>query len=163
RDRHSDRAGAGRLAAALPGARIRRRLLPLDARHRDLPAVPAAVRGRGPHQGLCGDLRGLARHRVQRRLWGHERAQDPALGAAAHPAAPEADAATVCAAHMPDLPELTAARDFAGNGGASLPRTLAELELLVRRDLDMTRYPAKSWVLPRLGPNGRRALDALIV
>lgn len=78
-------------------------------------------------------------------------------------ALPEGDAAATRAAHMPELPQLTAAQDFATRDGIALPRTLAELELMVRRDLDMTRYPAKAWVLPRQGPDGRRALDALIV
>lgn len=68
--------------------------------------------------------------------------------------------ATALAAHMPLLPELTQPADFAGQ---ALPGSLAELELLVRRELDLTRYPAKSWVLPHIGPDGAPALDALIV
>jgi hypothetical protein len=65
-------------------------------------------------------------------------------------------------ARMPRLAELTSAADFEG-GRPPLPRSLAELELLLRRDLDLTRYPARPWVLPRMAPDGEPALDALIV
>src|SRR5258708_27719821 len=67
------------------------------------------------------------------------------------------------AALVAELPELTAPGDFAGPGAGALPASLEALELLVKRDLDMTRYPAKSWVLPRLAPDGKHALDVLIV
>jgi FAD-dependent urate hydroxylase len=82
---------------------------------------------------------------------------------APRPAPAQGGTAINRAAHMPDLPQLTAARDFTNRDGVPLPRTLAELEVLVRRDLDMTRYPAKAWVLPKQGPDGRPALDCLIV
>lgn len=64
---------------------------------------------------------------------------------------------------MPQLPELTTAEDFRREPAPPLPRSVDELELLVRRDLDMTRYPAKPWVLPRPAPDGTQALDVLIV
>jgi cation diffusion facilitator CzcD-associated flavoprotein CzcO len=63
---------------------------------------------------------------------------------------------------MPGAPELTHAEHFEPSF-SGLPRSLGELELLVWRDLDLTRYPAKLWVLPRFRPDGQRALDALIV
>ncbi len=61
------------------------------------------------------------------------------------------------AARMPEIPELT------GPADPILARTLPDLEAQVRRELDLTRYPAKSWVLPHLAPDGSRALDTLIV
>src|SRR5262249_43211337 len=64
-------------------------------------------------------------------------------------------------ARMPQLPELTRPEEFDAASNL-LPRTLAELELLLRRDLDLIRYPARSWVLPRPAPDGV-ALDVLIV
>lgn len=64
---------------------------------------------------------------------------------------------------MRELPELTSPEDFAGARTRALPSSLDDLELLVRRELDMTRYPAKSWVLPRRAPDGGPALDVLIV
>jgi len=48
---NSDRPHPRCIREALPRARIRGRLLPLDARDRDLPAVPAAVRRRRQDQG----------------------------------------------------------------------------------------------------------------
>jgi cation diffusion facilitator CzcD-associated flavoprotein CzcO len=65
-------------------------------------------------------------------------------------------------ARMPRLAELTSAADFEG-AGPPLPQSLAELELLLRRDLDLTRYPARPWVLSRVAPDGEPALDVLIV
>jgi FAD-dependent urate hydroxylase len=67
------------------------------------------------------------------------------------------------AARMPQLPELTTRADFTQPGAAPLPETLEQLELLIRRDLDLTKYPAKSWVIPRTAPDGSTALDVLIV
>lgn len=64
-------------------------------------------------------------------------------------------------ARMPRLPELTRAEELEAAPNL-LPRTLAELELLLRRDLDLIRYPARPWVLPRPAPDGI-ALDVLIV
>jgi len=66
-------------------------------------------------------------------------------------------------ARMPRLVELTTAADFAGGVAPGLPRSLGELELLLRRDLDLIRYPARPWVLPRPAPDGGPALDVLIV
>lgn len=45
---------------------------------------------------------------------------------------------------------------------APLPRTLADLERLVRREINTTRYAPPSWVLPRTGPDGKPALDVLV-
>jgi cation diffusion facilitator CzcD-associated flavoprotein CzcO len=47
--------------------------------------------------------------------------------------------------------------------GAPLPRSLAELEMLVRREINIGRYAPAAWVLPHAGPDGRPALDVLIV
>ena len=68
---------------------------------------------------------------------------------------------TVDPAHMPHLPELTSAADF--EQAALLPTSLRELELLLRRDLDLIRYPARPWVLAHAAPDGLPALDVLIV
>lgn len=68
----------------------------------------------------------------------------------------------VDAAHMRQLPELTTATELDA-APSLLPRSLAELELLLRRDLDLIRYPARPWVLRRDAPNGEAALDVLIV
>jgi cation diffusion facilitator CzcD-associated flavoprotein CzcO len=46
---------------------------------------------------------------------------------------------------------------------APLPRSLADLECLVRRELNIARYAPPSWVLPRTGPNGKPTLDVLVV
>jgi cation diffusion facilitator CzcD-associated flavoprotein CzcO len=64
------------------------------------------------------------------------------------------------AAAMPELARLSRPRDIPDE---TLTRRLDELEKLVRRDLDMTRYPAKSWVLPHTAPDGGIALDVLVV
>lgn len=45
---------------------------------------------------------------------------------------------------------------------APLPRSLADLERLVRREINIARYAPPSWVLPRSGPNGKPALDVLV-
>lgn len=65
-------------------------------------------------------------------------------------------------ARMPHLPELTNAAELESARGL-LPSSLAELELLLRRDLDLIRYPARPWVLPHAAPDGDAALDVLIV
>jgi cation diffusion facilitator CzcD-associated flavoprotein CzcO len=67
------------------------------------------------------------------------------------------------AAHMPGIPDRCSLEDFKGEKSHLLPTTMAELELMVRRELDLTRYPAKSWVIPRSAPDGTAALDSLIV
>ena len=64
------------------------------------------------------------------------------------------------AAFMPDLPALMNPNSLAD---VALPRSLRELEVLVKRDLDLVRYPIKSWVLPKHAPDGGRAYDAIIV
>ena len=66
-------------------------------------------------------------------------------------------------ARMPYLDELTSAADFETAAQSLLPKSLAELELLLRRDLDLIRYPARPWVLTREAPDGAPALDVLIV
>jgi cation diffusion facilitator CzcD-associated flavoprotein CzcO len=66
-------------------------------------------------------------------------------------------------AHMRHLDELTSAADFDSAARSLLPQSLAELELLLRRDLDLIRYPARPWVLTREAPDGAPALDVLIV
>ena len=68
----------------------------------------------------------------------------------------------VDAAHMRQLPELTSAAELE-LARDLLPSTLPELELLLRRDLDLIRYPARPWVLPHDAPDGGAALDVLIV
>jgi cation diffusion facilitator CzcD-associated flavoprotein CzcO len=66
-------------------------------------------------------------------------------------------------ARMPHLAELTSAAEFEASERPLLPQSLAELELLLRRDLDLIRYPARPWVLSRAAPGGEVALDVLIV
>jgi cation diffusion facilitator CzcD-associated flavoprotein CzcO len=66
-------------------------------------------------------------------------------------------------ARMPQLAELTTVVEFEGAERSLLPRSLAELELLLRRDLDLIRYPARPWVLSHTAPDGAAALDVLIV
>jgi cation diffusion facilitator CzcD-associated flavoprotein CzcO len=65
-------------------------------------------------------------------------------------------------ARMPRLAELTSAAEFEARR-PPLPLSLEELELLLRRDLDLIRYPARPWVLSHDAPNGAPALDVLIV
>ena len=66
-------------------------------------------------------------------------------------------------ARMPHLAELTSAAELEALARPLLPQSLAELELLLRRDLDLIRYPARPWVLSRTAPDGAAALDVLIV
>jgi FAD-dependent urate hydroxylase len=66
-------------------------------------------------------------------------------------------------ARMPRIAELTSAAEFEASERALLPQSLAELELLLRRDLDLIRYPARPWVLTHSAPSGEPALDTLIV
>jgi cation diffusion facilitator CzcD-associated flavoprotein CzcO len=47
--------------------------------------------------------------------------------------------------------------------GAPLPHSLADLEKLVRREINIGRYAPRSWVLPHEGPDRKIALDVLIV
>jgi cation diffusion facilitator CzcD-associated flavoprotein CzcO len=47
--------------------------------------------------------------------------------------------------------------------GAPLPRSLADLERLVRREINIARYAAAAWALPHAGPDHRPALDVLVV
>jgi cation diffusion facilitator CzcD-associated flavoprotein CzcO len=66
-------------------------------------------------------------------------------------------------ARMPRLAELSSAAEFEALQRPLLPQSLAELELLLRRDLDLIRYPARPWVLTREAPDGAPALDVLVV
>jgi cation diffusion facilitator CzcD-associated flavoprotein CzcO len=45
---------------------------------------------------------------------------------------------------------------------APLPRSLAALEALVRREINIARYAPPAWVLPHEAPDGKPALDVLI-
>ena len=67
------------------------------------------------------------------------------------------------AAAMPDLspPHDPALRDAVNP--ERLPRDLDELAAMARRELELTQYPRKSWVLPKMAPDGSRALDVLVV
>ncbi len=67
------------------------------------------------------------------------------------------------ASAMPDLTERLAEVGDLALAGIPLPRTLEELGLQVRRDLDLIQYPMKSWVLPKIAPDGSKALDVLII
>jgi cation diffusion facilitator CzcD-associated flavoprotein CzcO len=40
---------------------------------------------------------------------------------------------------------------------------LAQLEAVIRRDLELTDYPKRDWVLSRTAPDGRPVLDVLII
>jgi FAD-dependent urate hydroxylase len=62
-----------------------------------------------------------------------------------------------------DLP-WCASKDESGldAAGAPLPRSLAQLEMLVRREINIGRYAPAAWVLPHAGPDGTPALDVLI-
>jgi cation diffusion facilitator CzcD-associated flavoprotein CzcO len=66
-------------------------------------------------------------------------------------------------ARMAQLAELSSAAEFEALQRPLLPQSLAELELLLRRDLDLIRYPARPWVLSHAAPDGEGALDVLIV
>ncbi len=66
-------------------------------------------------------------------------------------------------ARMPHLDQLTSAAEFDSAAQGLLPKSLDELELLLRRDLDLIRYPARPWVLTHEAPGGAPALDVLIV
>jgi cation diffusion facilitator CzcD-associated flavoprotein CzcO len=65
------------------------------------------------------------------------------------------------AARMPDPPYFDEAA--VGRTGTTLPNSLEQLEALVQRDMNMTRYSSKRWVLPRTGPDGKPALNVLVV
>ncbi len=67
------------------------------------------------------------------------------------------------AAAMPELPEFLTQDDQARIDPGLLPSNVAELALLARREMALMRYPMKSWVLPKLAPDGTQALDVLVV
>ena len=76
-----------------------------------------------------------------------------------------------------DTPDATFVRGgqqrrlHAGYSGAGLsdecatdnPASLERLEAAIHRDLDLLRYPSRSWVLPKVAPDGGLAYDAIIV
>jgi cation diffusion facilitator CzcD-associated flavoprotein CzcO len=74
---------------------------------------------------------------------------------------PEPADALEIAGWMPALPyaDETAFAD----GRAQLPRSPDELAAHARREMNISRYPAKQWCLPRTGPDGATALDVLVV
>jgi cation diffusion facilitator CzcD-associated flavoprotein CzcO len=72
-------------------------------------------------------------------------------------------AAVDFAAGMPELPDFLGEQHRAAIMPARLPGSLDELAALALRELDLTRYPMKSWALPKLAPDGSRALDVLVV
>jgi len=65
-------------------------------------------------------------------------------------------------ARMPVLADFSSKVDFSCERSRLLPSSLEDLEYLVRRELDLTRYPAVNWVVPRTGPDGKPALNVLI-
>lgn len=67
------------------------------------------------------------------------------------------------AAFMPNVPMLLDSADVLTDPAFPVARDLAQLEAMVRRELDLVRYPIKAWVLPKIAPDGHRAFDAVIV
>ena len=63
------------------------------------------------------------------------------------------------AAFMPELPALICNDEW----HTDYPNSLEQLEAVVQRDLDLVRYPARTWVLPKIAPHGEVAHDAIIV
>lgn len=61
---------------------------------------------------------------------------------------------------MPDVPAFS---DSPADPSLPLPRSLDELERLVRRELDLVGYPAKAWLPPVTTPDGGLAHDVVIV
>ncbi len=62
------------------------------------------------------------------------------------------------AAFMPDIP----AAACVDEGGVDHAASLDRLEAAVHRDLDLIRYPIKSWVLPKTSPDGGHVFDVAI-
>jgi len=67
------------------------------------------------------------------------------------------------AAFMPDMPTLISSDAILADPDLPVARDLAQLEAMVRRELDLVRYPIKSWVLPKVAPDGSRAFDVVII
>ncbi len=67
------------------------------------------------------------------------------------------------AADMPELPDFLQPADDDRLDRSRLPASVAELALLARREMELMRYPMKDWVLPKLAPDGGKALDVLVV
>jgi cation diffusion facilitator CzcD-associated flavoprotein CzcO len=67
------------------------------------------------------------------------------------------------AAAMPVLADFLSYADHQAINPLQLPTSAEELARLARRDMELTRYPMKSWVLPKFAPDGTRALDVLVV
>lgn len=63
------------------------------------------------------------------------------------------------AAFMPDIPALVSF----GECVTDSPASLEQLEAAIHRDLDLLRYPSRSWVLPKLAPAGNLAYDVIVV
>ncbi len=62
------------------------------------------------------------------------------------------------------MPEIPYGDESAfAEGRATLPKDLDELAAHVRRELNISRYPAKNWCLPHAAPDGTNALDVLVV
>ena len=67
------------------------------------------------------------------------------------------------AAGMPELPDFLNEHRRSTIAPERLPTSVDELAALALRELDLTRYPMKSWALPKMAPDGSRALDVLVV
>jgi cation diffusion facilitator CzcD-associated flavoprotein CzcO len=67
------------------------------------------------------------------------------------------------AAFMLEVPPLTRVGEILADDDLPVARSLRQLEAMVRRDLDLVRYPIRSWVLPKTAPDGSRAYDTVIV
>jgi FAD-dependent urate hydroxylase len=66
------------------------------------------------------------------------------------------------AAFMPNIAEL-AAEGLPAFPPVPQAARLEELEAMVRRDLDLIQYPIRSWVLPKIAPDGSAVYDVIIV
>jgi hypothetical protein len=60
---------------------------------------------------------------------------------------------------MPNVSELTAPEVLSSSREFPRARSLDELGAMVRRDLDLIQYPIRSWVLPKIAPDGTAAFD----
>ena len=67
------------------------------------------------------------------------------------------------AAFMPNVAELMVPAEMLAATELPMARSLAQLEAMVRRDLDLIQYPMRSWVLPRIAPGAVPAFDVVIV
>jgi cation diffusion facilitator CzcD-associated flavoprotein CzcO len=67
------------------------------------------------------------------------------------------------AAFMRDVPRALPPADRVAGDAPPVVRSLALLETMVRRDLDLIGYPIRSWVLPKVAPDGSAAYDVVLV